>query len=816
MTALKRILALFSLLLAAFLILPALPIPASAQTSNWTIDGNKVYVDDANVYLSATPHTLGSSGWVEFELRSKNYSGLIDAVWGFDDAAGVKPSKPQVWAENVPHTLYRWVSIERTDNITVTGITGFTKLSWAAFVGQPDIGNRNNAYIYKVTAGFGLMGETQTLTVAFNSYTLNGSTASITYNYDNQEKEAYIEYYPDWKPLSAGISTLNLDYAGFNDWKFLGLDTPIQAGVTYKVRAWVEIPFSGLGRTSGKYIWAVKPSGETIAEAKSRGHLYLLDPWYDSQWAYRTKLTFDNSASTENLTNFPVLVNLNATRVDFSKISSNGTDIRFVDADDATLLKYEIEHWTDVSENATIWVKVPQIDAGSTTDYIWLYYGNAAAFDGQDPTNVWETSAKLVTHMKDDPTVSAVADSTANNNDGTKLAANEPIQADGRIYKGQTFDVIDDLINMGSGTSVDNLTAMTVGAWIKPISLGEGGNFGRIFSKEAGWLFYLSTGNKFVLQIPYVTTHVYRISATDLITLGSWNYVVGTWNGGLTASTSIKLYVNGIESSSYTNNNGSGARVDDSANSLIVGNVAAGSATFDGLIDEARLYSEVKSTSWIKADYLSQTDAFITYGTAEFYIGAPTNFTLTDLGAVTISANWTKGLYSTYTMIRAKRNEYPTTVADGELVYYYTESSENVTGYALETTKYYFRAWGFYDDNVTYSSDYAEAYIGGEDMTEVATSVENLAAVLAGLNALFDSTYTLLIVALVFGLIFWQKTEILYALGVPVGIVYGLGVASSNAVNSTLWVVGIAIAILGTYCLYKLVKIGLAVARKKV
>ncbi len=35
--------------------------------------------------------------------------------------------------------------------------------------------------------------------------------------------------------------------------------------------------------------------------------------WWDTNWQYRMKLTFDNTASSENLANFPVLVHLTST-----------------------------------------------------------------------------------------------------------------------------------------------------------------------------------------------------------------------------------------------------------------------------------------------------------------------------------------------------------------------------------------------------------------------------------------------------------------------------------------------------------------------
>jgi len=112
--------------------------------------------------------------------------------------------------------------------------------------------------------------------------------------------------------------------------------------------------------------------------------------WWNNDWDYRNVLSFNAADIDENLTDFPVRVYLDNTRIDFDKIKADGADIRFVDGNDTDELPYEIEIWDDVGETADIWVKVPQVDKNTTyTDYIFMYYGNDAAVDNQDAENVW-------------------------------------------------------------------------------------------------------------------------------------------------------------------------------------------------------------------------------------------------------------------------------------------------------------------------------------------------------------------------------------------------------------------------------------------
>jgi len=122
--------------------------------------------------------------------------------------------------------------------------------------------------------------------------------------------------------------------------------------------------------------------------------------WWDDSWGKRVKITFNNSAQSENLQNFPVLIKLNSSRIDYEETKDQGQDIRFVDSNDITLLAHEIEKW-DETGTSYVWVKVPQIDGSSNTDYIWMYYANAGASDGQNVEAVWSNGYVAVYHLKE-------------------------------------------------------------------------------------------------------------------------------------------------------------------------------------------------------------------------------------------------------------------------------------------------------------------------------------------------------------------------------------------------------------------------------
>ncbi|KPJ58208.1 MAG: hypothetical protein AMJ46_14510, partial [Latescibacteria bacterium DG_63] len=176
--------------------------------------------------------------------------------------------------------------------------------------------------------------------------------------------------------------------------------------------------------------------------------------WWDGSWSKRRKITFDNLTQTENLAGFPVLIKIDSSRIDYAQTQNQGQDIRFVDDDGTTLLSHEIEEWNEAGTSC-VWVKVPQIDGSSDTDFIWMYYGNPSAPDGQDRNAVWDSNFKGVWHLKESGTGTAneFNDSTSNNNHGQGgkgYSGYTPTQSAGQIGYGQTFDGVNDFIDMAS------------------------------------------------------------------------------------------------------------------------------------------------------------------------------------------------------------------------------------------------------------------------------------------------------------------------------------------------------------------------------
>src|SRR5580692_5659747 len=111
--------------------------------------------------------------------------------------------------------------------------------------------------------------------------------------------------------------------------------------------------------------------------------------WWNNDWSYRKEIDFDLTPAGADisgpLTDVPVLVRLSLGNFQyFNDASPDGSDLRFVAADDKTPLKFHIEKFDSQAQMALLWVRVPVLAGGAKTDKIYLYYGNKKATAAAD------------------------------------------------------------------------------------------------------------------------------------------------------------------------------------------------------------------------------------------------------------------------------------------------------------------------------------------------------------------------------------------------------------------------------------------------
>jgi hypothetical protein len=336
--------------------------------------------------------------------------------------------------------------------------------------------------------------------------------------------------------------------------------------------------------------------------------------WWDSQWQYRTKITFtgNNPAGTENLDSFPVLVSLTASEVDFDKIKAGGADIRFVDDDDSTALEYQIESWNDGSKTATVWVNVPRIDQGSTTDNIYLYYDNPAA-TAASSTATWNTDYQGVWHLNEGTGVTAV-DATGNTNDAAPV--NNPTASTGKAGLGGALTFFSSSeLSIGADASLDLSTYSdwTISAWVRPTDY-TGVKWPVVYTYgdfDASLGLTVEQGTDGLIE-NWSNNSTLRQSNTA-VTFNAWNHIAISRTG-----TTTTFYLNGVADGS-----GSSPAIGASGRATVIGgNTLDPDDQFLGLIDEVRISagsstSASRSAEWMSAQYSSMNLTFNTYSAEE-------------------------------------------------------------------------------------------------------------------------------------------------------------------------------------------------------
>ena len=367
--------------------------------------------------------------------------------------------------------------------------------------------------------------------------------------------------------------------------------------------------------------------------------------WYDDSYGYRHRVTFTHNAAvtTDSAVTFTLDT---AELITANLMQSDCDDTRFTDANGKSLL-FDL---TGTCNNAATTYEVifPSIVNGSNLFYV--YYGNTSATNaeidsttytaltpsGGDPSLTNPTSSgnqekspgPVLYYSFDqgtDNTCSGGANDACNSGisgtslDGAQTGMTTPSATSGWQTEDQCisgkclrFDSTDDVVAAASSeTATDDMGAMIISAWIKPDTTGEG-SAGRIIDKASstvpanGWFLRTTGTNTLNFSVDYSGTNNLNVTTSNnAITLNRWSHVVVTWDGSATA-TNVHIYVNGKETTYQTQTNGDTSRVTDASSALRVGNDSTGATTFDGTIDEVKVYNYVRSAAQIKADFSSR------------------------------------------------------------------------------------------------------------------------------------------------------------------------------------------------------------------
>ena len=182
-----------------------------------------------------------------------------------------------------------------------------------------------------------------------------------------------------------------------------------------------------------------------------------------------------------------------------------------------------------------------------------------------------------------------------------------------------SFNGTDSYIQLADAVELRMTTGGTISAWIYPKSLGES-SAGRIIDKStgaygnSGYALSLSAStNKFYFTVDQITVSGnYTYASDNSVILNQWQLITVSFSGS-----GRKLYVNGVD---VTASGGSVTILPPNTSGTIsIGNRAGNiDRTFDGYIDEVRIYNAVIPTSQIKEQYYSGLNSLLSSNSITF------------------------------------------------------------------------------------------------------------------------------------------------------------------------------------------------------
>lgn len=322
-----------------------------------------------------------------------------------------------------------------------------------------------------------------------------------------------------------------------------------------------------------------------------------------NNWSYRKTITIDNTlvSGAIDLENFPFYFYLESDADLADEALANGYDIIFT-TNTGTVLDFELDQFNEATGEIGAWIEIPILDVDADTE-IYVYYGNAAAINLENPTGVWGGDYILVQHMDEDPTGIApqFMDSTVNENDGTSggsMTAGDLVE--GISENSIDFDGVDDSINSGNDSSLDIVDdSFSIGAWIRPGAATATSIFNKPhaathtspYFKYA--LYYDGGSNPRQIQFRIDDTYI-RSGGTHLCNQDVWCHAVGVYDGS-----QMHVFVNGVLAASTAKT----GDVQVSTENLITGANVSGGERFIGRIDEIRINNTALSSGWITTEY---------------------------------------------------------------------------------------------------------------------------------------------------------------------------------------------------------------------
>jgi biopolymer transport protein ExbB len=350
--------------------------------------------------------------------------------------------------------------------------------------------------------------------------------------------------------------------------------------------------------------------------------------WWNGDWAYRKEIDFNLTPTGADIpgapTDVPILVRLSLANFQyFNDAKPDGTDFRFLAADDKTPLKFHIERFDPQDQIAFVWVRVPKLTGGANTDKIFLYYGNKNAPSAADAAGTYDTNQVLDYHFG--AAKGALQDVTSYKSEPTAFDAEivpaSLIGAGVKFSGGQTISVpATGAVHLASGKG------FTLSAWVR-IDAAQNDAYLAQLADQGRELVLGIGGTQAFARYNGGSGAPVSIPQSGQLTTGDWHHLaVRIGDGRLT------LFVDGTDAGHAD------AEAQEIGGVLTIGGAAAKSNYFSGQLDELEVANSVRSADWLKAAARSQGIAapLVVYGGDTQREGGKESYFATTLRNVTV------------------------------------------------------------------------------------------------------------------------------------------------------------------------------------
>ncbi len=331
--------------------------------------------------------------------------------------------------------------------------------------------------------------------------------------------------------------------------------------------------------------------------------------------------------------NFPLLISCFDEDL-HDKAQLDGDDIAF--SDSSSWFDHEIEFF-DQAYNSThaelvAWVRIPRLSTSLNT-ILRMHYGNSTMSSRESPEDVWDSDYESVYHLNDD-----FLDATSHNRDGSNAGS---VDAKGKMGDGQDFEHDDGSDNINIGTWSVSGSEITIQAWVKYESFDSditGYSDGRVLAKNSGTsdvrdynVWMLGTYNDSVDENgPYylrgfMKTGTDDATGTSRAEAMSGNLEIEEWYLMTIKYDGSNIYLV-LDGNTVLTQSKTGPLRENNW-TIFIGNSPTGQRPIDGIIDEVRISSTIRSDNWLKTEYANQYDpnSFYSIGKEYTVSGNPPN-----------------------------------------------------------------------------------------------------------------------------------------------------------------------------------------------